>query len=125
MKSNNFCVNEKTFQIDILAGDTAGMTITLKGYDFQASDRALFTVAEKDGEDVISKLAEIINNEVVIDFASEDTNYLDPETEYEWDLRTIVNPSYDEHGKVILRDAVSTPGSPYKFIVHKTVGKNV
>ena len=126
MKTNNFCVNEKTFRIDILAGDTASMTITLTGYDFQPSDRALFTVARKDDEEVVlSKELEFYNNELVVRFASEDTNFLDPDCEYEWDVRAIINPNYDEHGSIIERDGVSTPGSPYKFVVHKTVGKKV
>lgn len=125
MKSNNFCVNQKTGQVDILAGDTASMTVKLRGYDFQPSDRALFTVAEKDGEDVISRVLEITDNTVVISFASGDTNFLDPDVPYEWDLRLIINPTYDETGKVIERNAVTTPGSPYRFFVHKTRGKNV
>lgn len=124
---SSFCVNPKTKQIDIYAGDTASMTVTLRGYDFQSTDRALFTMQEKDSEEepLISKLLEFTDNTVVVSFASEDTNFLDPDAEYEWDLRVIINPQYDENEEIITRDAVTTPGSPFKFVVHKTVGKKV
>ena len=123
---SSFCVNPKTKQIDIYAGDTASMTVTLRGYDFQSTDRALFTMRVKDSDEpLISRLLEFTNNTVVVSFASEDTNFLDPDAEYEWDLRVIINPQYDENEEIITRDAVTTPGSPFKFVVHKTVGKKV
>lgn len=123
-----FSVNPKTKQISIYAGDTASLTIHPKGYDWQPTDRALFTVNLKDGkeeDEIICRYYPIIDNEFVIEFESEDTNYLDPEEEYEWDLRFIINPEYDSDGKIIRRDAVTTPGSPFKFHVMKTVGRKV
>ncbi len=120
-----FCVDPKTKKISIYAGDTGSMTAKVRGYDYGGSDRALFTVGEKDGDTVIEKCLEITDNRVVVNFLSEDTNHLDPGLEYEWDLRFIVNPQYGEDGKVITRDAVSTPGSPFCFKVMKTVGRNV
>lgn len=126
MKSKSFCIDKKTKHIFIYAGDTASMTVKVRGYDFQASDRALFTVSEKDsGEAVIEKVFTIVNNRFSVPFHVEDTNWLDPEAEYEWDVRFIVDPEYDEHGKIVSRDWVTTPGSPYKFTVKKNVGRNV
>jgi len=122
----SFCVDPKTKKISIYAGDTASMTAKIRGYDYGGSDRALFTVGEKDGDTVIEKCLEITDNQVVVHFQSEDTNQLDPELDYEWDLRFIVNPQYGEDGKVINRDDVSTPpDGPFCFKVKKTVGHNV
>lgn len=126
--ANSFEVNPKTKQISIYAGDTASMTVKVSGYDWQRTDRALFTVKPKDGEkddEVICREYEIVNNQFVVEFLSEDTNDLDPDVEYEWDIRFIINPIRDEHGDIIQRDAVTTPGSPFKFDVRKTVGRKV
>lgn len=117
-----FIVDADKKRITLHRGDTGEMTVTASGYSFESADRALFTVKSKNGTDVLSRVYEMTDNAFVVEFANADTDHLTPDTYY-WDVRYIVNPTYDTGGNIVDGEAVSTPGSPFEMLVRSTVGQ--
>lgn len=117
-----FSVDAESKTITMHRGDTGEMTVTVTGYTYGPDDRALFTVKDMSGTEVIRREYAMENNAFVVVFANADTDYLSPGT-YSWDVRYIVDPDYDSNGKIEDGDAVSTPGSPYTLRLLSTVGQ--
>lgn len=117
-----FNVDPDTKKITMHRGDTGEMTVTATGYSYESTDRALFTVKNKNGTEIIRRVYQMTNNAFVVAFANADTDGLTPGN-YEWDVRYVVNPQYDTSGNIDDGTAVTTPGSPFKLELLSTVGQ--
>lgn len=117
---NMFSVNGYT--IDLHRGDTGTIGITATGYTFGPDDRAVFTVKDLYGNVVKQGIYALDNNRFEVAFANGDTDQLETGL-YEWDVRYVVNPVYDENDNIISGDAVATPKDPMDLRLRRTVGK--
>lgn len=122
-----FSVDETTGHIQLSVGDTASFTITATGYTFAAEDRALFTVKNPSGVAVLERTyplaeAEPGNGIFVVQIANADTDTLQPGG-YSWDVRYILNPYYDETGRIISGDQVITPKAAMVLTLLPVVGE--
>lgn len=117
-----FNVDSATKKITLHRGDTGEMTVHVTGYTYGPNDRALFTVKDTSGSEIMSEIFEMVDNAFTVEFANADTDYLSPGI-YWWDVRYVIDPQYDTGGKMIDGDAVSTPGSPFEMQVLGTVGQ--
>lgn len=116
-----FYVNDT--KITLSRGDTGTVTIGVSGYTFDSNDRALFSIRNGSGTIVIQRAYEIINNEVEIEFVNSDTDQL-PSGNYEWDIRFIIDPMYDENNQIYDgAGGVITPNTPMKIELLPTVGQ--
>ena len=117
-----FHVDPATKTITMHRGDTGEMTVKARGYDFDSVDRALFTVKDDQGTEIMSRVYSMTNNQFVVEFVNADTDHLTPKT-YWWDVRYVMSPTYDPvTGKIDDGDAVTTPGSPFQLRILSTVG---
>ena len=114
--------NVDGFKINLHRGDTGTIGITATGYTFGPNDRALFTVKDKNGTIVKQGIYPMVNNRFEVRFLNGDTDYLDSGL-YEWDVRYVVEPVYDEEGKIVDGDAVATPKDPMDLNLWRTVGQ--
>ena len=114
--------NVNGYTINLHRGDTGTIGITARGYDFGPNDRALFTVKDKSGTIVKQAAYAMENNRFEVSFLNSETDYLDSGL-YEWDVRYIVNPVYDEGGNIVDGDAVATPRDPMDLNLYRTVGQ--
>lgn len=112
-----FRVNYETGEIVMNVGDTGSFEVKGERDDQTAwtdDDRAVFTVRNAAGENVITRVYglnddELGNGVILIEFHNDDTDHLDPGN-YSWELRYVVNPYYD--GETIVDgDIVRTPGA--------------
>lgn len=115
------------FQVDgttirMSRGDTGTVTIGVSGYTFESNDRALFSMRNKGGSIIRQEAYEIENNEVTIAFVNSDTDSLSP-GDYEWDIRFIIGPKYDENQAIYDGDEVITPNLPMSIQLLPTVGQ--
>lgn len=119
----SFIVDPTTKTIRMHRGDTGEVTVRVTGHTFGADDRALFTVKDSSGSEIIKRVYELDDNAFTITFANSDTDYL-AAGQYAWDVRYVVDPQYDpETGDIMDGDGVSTPGSPYSLVLLGTVGQ--
>lgn len=97
-------------------GDTGSYRVAAarsSGEPFGADDRALFTVRNASGENVIEREYvldddEVLGNGVIrIEYKNADTDDLAP-GQYSTEIRYIINP-YRENGKIVDGDVVRTP----------------
>lgn len=119
-----FIVDPETKKITLHRGDTGDVTFTASGYTFGADDRALFTIKSSNGTEIVKTAYAMTNNAFTVDFTNAMTDYLTPGA-YNYDVRYIVDPQYDEETGEIIIDGtvVSTPGSPYVIEILNTVGQ--
>ena len=103
-------------------GDTGEMTVIASGYAFEANDRALFTIKDATWTEIKKTYYAMTNNAFTVEFANPDTDYL-PAGNYNWDVRYIINPEYDQAGNIVDGTGVTTPGSPFQLILLNTVGQ--
>ena len=117
-----FQVDESTGKITMHRGDTGSMTFTFTGYDWTQDDfRALFSM-KKDSQTVKEQITRIPSSGMVtVTFANEDTDYLTPGT-YEYDVRIVRNPTFDNDGKLTSGTFVRTPWDPVPVEIKRTVG---
>ena len=115
------------YTISLSRGDTGALrvlaTATLEGqpFTFSADDRALFSIKSAQGEIVMQKQCEMTNNAFTVYFLNADTDSLAPGS-YSWDVRYIINPYYDDNGKIIDGDQVITPKEPMSMALLTVVG---
>lgn len=114
--------NVDGYKIDMHRGDTGAITIRATGYAFGPNDRALFTVRNQQGTVVKQGVYELTDNAFTVHFTNAETDYLDRGT-YEWDVRYVVNPTFDGEGNITDGDAVSTPKDPMELNLRRTVGQ--
>lgn len=107
--------------IDMHRGDTGSITITAHGYTFTSDDRALFTIKSRSGAMVKSVAYQMTNNAFTVQFVNSDTDHLAP-GDYDWDVRYIVDPVYEE-GQIVDGTDVTTPHDPMVLHIRRTVGQ--
>lgn len=110
--------------ITLSRGDTGALKFTADtDYGFTENDRALFSVKNAIGEVVKQQAFEIDENKAfVVTFFNADTDSLSAGT-YSWDVRYIINPYYDDTGKIIDGDQVITPQQPMDLQLLQVVGE--
>ena len=119
--------NVTDYNINLSRGDTGALvvnaTATLNGepYTFSADDRALFSIKSGNGEIIMQKAYEMTDNSFTVYFLNQDTDSLSPGA-YSWDVRYIINPYYDDDGKIIDGDQVITPKAPMNMTLLTVVG---
>ncbi len=113
-----FEVNYTTGAITMNRGDTGSFTLTAHRddqVDWTEDDRAVFTVRNGAGANVIEREYRLDDDEglgngvILIEFHNSDTDEL-PAGTYSWEMRYIVNAYYDEDDHIIDGDIVRTPG---------------
>ena len=111
-------------KIELHRGDTGVIGITATGYAFGESDRALFTLKNSQGSIVKQGVYAMENNRFEVEFTNSDTDYLQ-DGQYEWDVRYVVNPVYDQEDptKIVDGDCVTTPNDPMPCVLRRTVGQ--
>ena len=119
--------NVDGYSITLSRGDTGALTVTAtatKGgsaFTFGADDRALFSIKNGNGEIIMQKAYEMTGNAFTVYFLNADTDALSPGS-YQWDVRYIINPYYDDDGKIIDGDQVITPKTPMNLTLLTVVG---
>lgn len=110
--------------ISLSRGDTGAIKFTADTeYEFAPEDRALFSVKNGVGETVTeSAFALDENKSFVVTFFNSDTDSLAPAV-YNWDVRFIIHPYYDDSGRIINGDQVITPNAPMNFNLLNVVGE--
>lgn len=109
-------------------GDTGAVefdaTVTLDGdaYTFSSDDRALFSIKNATGIMVKQKAYELTDNDFIVYFLNSDTDGLSPGN-YQWDVRYVINPYYDDDGNIIDGDQVITPMQPQTMTLLPIVGE--
>lgn len=108
-------------EITLSRGDTGAIRITAEGYSFGENDRAVFTV--KNGSGIIVKQVAypMTDNAFTVTFMNADTDAFAAGV-YNWDVRYVINPYYDEHNNVIDGDQVLTPNTPMTLNLLTVVG---
>lgn len=119
--------NVEGYNIELSRGDTGALTVkanaTLEGepYVFGANDRALFSIKSGNGEIIMQKICPMVDNAFTVQFLNADTDSLAPGS-YSWDVRYIINPYYDDSGRMINGDQVITPRAPMSLNLLTVVG---
>lgn len=119
--------NVEGYNIELSRGDTGALTVTanatLEGepYVFGENDRALFSIKSGNGEIIMQKVCPMVNNAFTVQFLNADTDSLAPGS-YSWDVRYVINPYYDDSGKMINGDQVITPRAPMSLNLLTVVG---
>lgn len=116
-----FNVDPTTKTITMHRGDTGEMSVTGRLATFSANDRALFTVKNSSGTEIIKRVYELEDGQFTVAFANADTDSLPPGTYY-WDVRFIFDPHYVDE-EIDDGAGVDTPGSPYLLNLLSTVGQ--
>lgn len=123
-----FSVNTETGEIQLSVGDTAAFKVTATGdYTFETDDRALWTVKDPSGAVVLERVYQLAeedpgNGIFVVMLANADTDSLQPGG-YSWDVRYVINPYYDETGRIISGDQVITPKAALTLTLLPVVGE--
>ena len=119
--------NVEGYNIELSRGDTGALTVkanaTLEGepYVFGANDRALFSIKSGNGEIIMQKVCPMVNNAFTVQFLNADTDSLAPGS-YSWDVRYVINPYYDDSGRMINGNQVITPRAPMSLNLLTVVG---
>lgn len=119
--------NVEGYNIELSRGDTGALTVTanatLEGepYVFGTNDRALFSIKSGNGEIIMQKICPMVDNAFTVQFLNSDTDSLAPGS-YSWDVRYVINPYYDDSGKMVNGDQVITPRAPMSLNLLTVVG---
>jgi len=123
-----FSVDEATGNIQLSVGDTASFKITATGgYTFAEEDRALFTVKAPGGEVVLERAYPLAEEEpgngvFIVQLSNADTDHLQP-GDYSWDVRYVLHPYYDEAGRIVSGNQVTTPKLALTLTLLSVVGE--
>lgn len=119
--------NVEGYNIELSRGDTGALTVTANAtldgepYVFGANDRALFSIKSGNGEIIMQKICPMVDNAFTVQFLNSDTDSLAPGS-YSWDVRYVINPYYDDSGKMVNGDQVITPRAPMSLNLLTVVG---
>lgn len=114
--------NLKGTTITISQGDTGAVDFHAKGYNFGENDRALFTLKSQEGVTVKEGVYPLVDGTFTVYFLNADTDSL-PAGTYYFDVRYIINPYYNEAGRIVDGDQVITPRQPMTFSLMKVIGQ--
>lgn len=92
--------------ITLVAGDTGSFSIGCDE-EFGANDRAIFSVLRSDGTIVLTRYYELRDGEFEVVFYNATTDKW-PAGAYTYQVRYIVNPIYDDGGRIIDGSIVNT-----------------
>lgn len=112
------------YVITLSRGDTGAIKFTAQTeHTFDAIDRALFSVKNAVGE-MVKQLAYPLDEDkaFVVTFYNHDTDTL-PAGSYQWDVRYVIHPYYDDDGNIIDGDQVITPRQPMALQLLQVVGE--
>lgn len=119
--------NVEGYNIELSRGDTGALTVTANAtldgepYTFGENDRALFSIKSGNGEIIMQKICPMVDNAFTVQFLNSDTDSLAPGS-YSWDVRYVINPYYDDSGKMVNGDQVITPRAPMSLNLLTVVG---
>ena len=105
-------------------GDTAAFTVGVSrkdGAPFSELDRAVFTVKNSAGVEIMYRIYPIASGEFRVSFSNADTDSL-PTGSYSYDIRYVIDPNYDDNGRIIDGNEVLTPMQPKTITLIATVG---
>ncbi len=122
-----FWIDDDTKMIHLSRGDTASFIVRATGHTFAEADRALFTLKNGSGNIVFEQAYGLTdetlgNGAFQVDFHNPDTDALATGV-YNWDVRYILGPYYDESGRIINGDQVITPQRPNSMELLAVVGE--
>ena len=107
-----FIIKDGSLMMAVSKGDSALFTVTFNGRIPEDGIPVLFTVkAKRDNSVMIQKNALANNGAVDIDLCSSDTNKLEYNVDYVWDIRVLYSES-----------DVDTPMIPSPFVVLEVAG---
>lgn len=107
--------------ISLSRGDTGAIEIAVNGYTFGELDRAVFTIKSGSGAVVKEHYYQIENGKFTVTFYNHDTDDLNAGG-YNWDVRFVIHPYYDETGRIVDGDQVLTPNLPMSCTLLTVVG---
>ena len=116
--------------ISLTRGDTGSVKIyadtegdTPTPFPFGENDRCVFTIKNSAGVEIRRIQAELDNEGAfTVYFTNSDTENL-PAGNYPWDVRYVINPYYDETGRIVNGDQVITPNDPMVMTLKNPVGE--
>jgi hypothetical protein len=110
--------------ITLSRGDTGAIKITARtDHVFDAVDRALFSIKNAVGEMVKQQAYALDENKAfVVSFFNSDTDNLAAGA-YQWDVRYVLHPYYDDAGNIVDGDQVITPNEPMGIQLLQVVGE--
>lgn len=122
-----FWIDDDTKMIHLSRGDTASFIVRATGHTFAEADRALFTLKNGSGNIVFEQAYSLTdetlgNGAFQVDFHNPDTDALATGV-YNWDVRYILGPYYDESGRIINGNQVITPEAPQSMQLLAVVGE--
>lgn len=118
------------YNIILSKGDTGAFWVSADAkfrgtetpYTFGERDRAVFSIKNGNGTVVKEKISPITENKFLVVFHNPDTDQLAAGTNYTWDVRYVINPYYDESGRIVDGDQVCTPRTPMPMNLLTVVG---
>ena len=117
-----FEVDEESGQITLHRGDTGEVTFTITGYDLSNVNAVCLFSLKRNGVVAKEQVYDLDEDQqFVVEFLNEDTDYLDPGT-YEYDVRLVIDPVYDTDGNLVNGAVVRTPRDPISVEVKRTIG---
>lgn len=88
-------------------GNTGNIRFVLDGYTFGNLDRVLFMMKSMSGTEIKSKICEIEDNAIEIEFVNTDTDQQQA-GDYIYAITAVTDPIYDD-GKIVDGSGVCTP----------------
>ena len=89
-------------------GNTGLLRISLTGYSFGNNDRVLFVMKSGNGTVVKSKICQVEDQAIEVEFVNTDTDYLSPGIYY-YGITAATDPVYDADGQIVNGSGVGTP----------------
>ena len=96
-------------------GNTGVLKINLSGYTFGNNDRVLFMMKSQSGTEVKSKICQVEDGAIEIEFVNTDTDYLSA-GDYIYAITAATDPVY-ENGKIVNGTDVYTPNETNNKII--------
>ena len=112
------------YNITLSRGDTGAIKITIEtDYEFQTTDRVLFSIKNAVGDIVKQQAFQVDENKAfIVTFFNTDTDNL-PAGGFSWDIRCVLHPYYDSSGNIVNGDQVITPKQPMNLQLLNVVGE--
>ncbi len=96
-------------------GNTGVLKINLSGYSFGNDDRVLFMMKSMSGSEIKSKICQVEDGAIEIEFVNTDTDYLSA-GDYIYAITAATDPVY-ENGKIVNGTDVYTPNETNNKII--------